>query len=248
MKNHFHKGLVLVTGTVILLSLLVTVPAPAQDTVKAKQEKGTVVLKIKTGKDGKTKFIDTTFTVTGPSSKREVEEFLKQYDKSMEDYEKALKEIQVMVDVSEGLDSLYCDSTVNVRIYPGHHGRVPDFKWQDLGDAFDYEFDIPCLPEPPMPPDPDRMLRMYRFDDRRGTLEDLLGPVPLESIRSLKIIEKKGGKRIILDLDNQPLHRHGDRDVIILRGDEERVPPPPGQPAPGKVEKKVIIRSGDDEH
>jgi hypothetical protein len=82
-----------------------------------------------------------------------------------------------------------------------------------------------------------------------GQFESILGSIPMGAVKGFKIKEKKGGKRIIIDIDDdypmmmmQNFNHHGPaprsarapRTIIIER--EVNTPPPPPPAAPDKPE------------
>jgi len=71
----------------------------------------------------------------------------------------------------------------------------------------------------------------------------VLGNIPMSRVKSYKIIDKKGGKRIIIDVqDDQGFGRN---NVIYINGSHSHSRPPRGNGH--QKEMKVIIDSGDDE-
>lgn len=50
---------------------------------------------------------------------------------------------------------------------------------------------------------------------REETLSDLIGEIPLDQVKQYSIKERKGGKRIIIDIDDAPVVTQ--RDRIIYR-------------------------------
>jgi|GEM_PF-3632394 len=64
--------------------------------------------------------------------------------------------------------------------------------------------------------------RVIRSGGDRQTLNDVLGDIPMDRVVSYSIKDRKGGKRIIIDLNDAPLFEKNER-VIIIR-DQARMP------------------------
>ncbi len=104
--------------------------------------------------------------------------------------------------------------------FPFHHNFNPrEFN-------YDYQFDIPEPGE-----SPHRLLKEFRDENGHGmlneehqgrlkekseSLNDMLGEIPMDQVKSYSIKDTKDGKRIVIELNNEPFIRHH-RDVIILR-------------------------------
>jgi hypothetical protein len=119
---------------------------------------------------------------------------------------------------------------------------------------FDYNYDFPETGEFPQ-----KFLREFRDDNIPGILEeehqgrlkgkdeslnDLLGDIPMDQVRSYSIRDTKDGKRIVIELNKEPFIEHH-RDVFILRSPRpERMYQRDNSP---QIKKKVIINNGDEE-
>ena len=69
----------------------------------------------------------------------------------------------------------------------GHEMRVPR--------EFDREIFNECMPGP----------QGFAIPNRGESLNDVLGDIPMSRVKSYKVIDKKGGKRIIIDIQDAPL-------------------------------------------
>jgi hypothetical protein len=71
------------------------------------------------------------------------------------------------------------------------------------------------------------------------SLNDILGNIPLDRVKSYSIKDTKDGKRIVIELNNEPFIEHH-RDVIIIRS--PRPEGRPGQDPRHQMRKRVIIK------
>jgi hypothetical protein len=155
-------------------------------------------------------------------------------------------------------DSGMTDSIRNYtqRIIKDWNGpRSPHFRQSMRPHAFDYNFnfDMPEVPEPPMPPlngdrDEDTP-RQFNFRDLRpsqegSTLNDVIGNIPMDQVESYSIRETKHGKRITIELKNDPIIRQQE-NVIILR--EPKHPDRRGTAPRPEIRKRIIIKSAPDD-
>ena len=120
----------------------------------------------------------------------------------------------------------------------GKHARI---KMHQMPEGYDYQFEIPPIPDCPMLLEDleelelDRMdlardmenfhweqraprmeRRMLRMDNHRQTLTDVLGDIPMDRVASYSIKDRKNGKRIIIDLNDAPMFDR-EKNVIIIR-------------------------------
>jgi hypothetical protein len=128
------------------------------------------------------------------------------------------------------------------------HIEVPGM---DRDFDFDFDFDIPEVPELPDLPEfgiPEGYMPYHQFGPMRGgeqTLSDVLGDIPMSNVKSYQIKERKDGKRIVIDLDDEAvLGRH--ENVYIIREHarhhrHERPARPPRPQRPERPEKPAEI-------
>jgi len=224
-------------------------------TVKAdsKNKDGKYNVRIVKEADGKKTIIDTVISSKGGIDSKEMEELMENIHVKLKDTEGKMKELELYFNSMN--DSLLSDSS-------GHHKYM--FKFigpsgcqnihiKEFPHAFDYNFEIPDVPEPPMPPEGFNHEffnqwtpgpQVLSIPKRGESLSDVLGNIPMSRVKSYKIIDKKGGKRIIIDLEDGPLFESGDR-VIYLNG-AGRPQRHTGEMRHQK-DMKVIINSGADE-
>lgn len=238
--------------TVFALALTLVFPAGsfAQDKTGQGKDEETITLKIVKDDNGKVTVIDTTITTKGKGKSMQYEYVIKDYEKEMagledqmRDLEEDMKQFEVQVMVGDEMDDI--DSIVWVgdsikkhivirgmghpRVMKAPHGEmffgdedcIQKFNWNgDCEDVF--------MPRPPVSPQ----------------LESLLQSIPMGKIIGFQIKDRKDGKRIIIDIDDEaPIlfmapYRHSGRNMgakkIIIERDMEdmQVPPPPPPPPP----------------
>jgi len=71
---------------------------------------------------------------------------------------------------------------------------------------FDHEIFNECMPGH----------QVLAMPNRGESLNDVLGDIPMSRVKSYKVIDKKGGKRIIIDIQDAPLG--GDHSNVIYMG------------------------------
>jgi hypothetical protein len=237
----------------VLLVVLIFLVKPgfSQDTIKKKEDSGRVKLLIKVDKDGKSRTIDTTFTLTGPMDEKYLEDFLKDYKDSMKDFADQMHDMEINIKAMGIPDSAMMDSLGRIEkkfeiIARAGHGR-DGCRGTDPSFRFDYDFALPDLPEPPAPPSPPRAWGFgHGFDDGffeddhrngAGTLSDMLGVIPMDQVKSYSIKNTKDGKKIVIEISNDPLMGRHDKIVIIHDRDHNT------SSDQHHARKRVIIRS-----
>jgi hypothetical protein len=247
----FAKGLII--ATVLVLAFIFAFPTGsfAQDKTGQGKDEETITLKIVKDDNGKVTVIDTTIITTrgqGKSLKyeytvRDYEKQRAQLEDQMRDLEKDMQEfnIEVMVgDEMKDIDSIvWVGDSIKKHIIirgmgPGGMNRAPHgemfFGDEDCIQRFNWNGDCEdvFMTRPPVSPQ----------------LESLLQSIPMGKITGFQIKDRKDGKRIIIDIDDEaPImfvapYRHSGRNMgakkIIIERDMEdmQVPPPPPPPPP----------------
>jgi len=207
--NLFKFKIACAFGAFAILAIFVTRPAYSQETDK-KESSEKIVLKIIRDDNGKTTVIDTTMEMP---------------DSTMLD--SLHKEIDKVIVLGKG----------------GKHARI---RMHQMPEGFNYDFEMPSMPDCPALEDLDeiewegmvpRQNMENCFWDQRGpgperrvirsggdhqSLNDVLGDIPMDRVVSYSIKDRKGGKRIIIDLKDAPMfERH--ENVIVIR-DPGRAP------------------------
>jgi hypothetical protein len=244
------KKFILVTLISVLITFALSFSVIAQDSTESKSKKAKIVLKIKKDYNGKTTVIDTTFTLSTPASHKEFDEYLKKHEEELDNLGKELENIEVFVDMPDFPDSMATDSLIKQLKFVGKGIRTPHFNWHNRSQGYDYDFEVPCPPDfpPPMHRNEgierdysrDHDMKSFHYENNRPTLSDILGDIPMDRVLSYSIKDRKNGKRIIIDLNDEPFPEKQDRVVIIRE---------PGKQAQKRDHSdrqvKVIIKSDD---
>jgi hypothetical protein len=237
MKTYsYAKDMIMVIGLAVILTIFITKPVHSQDPLK-KEPKTTINLKIVKDDNGKTTVIDTTFTTNDSFDSDELHEMMGNLGDEMAGMGDDLKEWNFNINEMELPDSAMKDSLKKIRqkvIVLSKNFKSPHFKWNKTPHAYNYQydFDVPCPPAPPMPPDCREFQGNFDWDGDQGaffrsnksrgeTLSDILGDIPMDRIKNYSIKERKGGKRIVIDVEDAPLISHPEERVIVIRKHEK---------------------------
>ncbi|MDP4282143.1 MAG: hypothetical protein Q8867_08345 [Bacteroidota bacterium] len=229
IKFFWVKDFLRIVGLSAIFTLFLSYSGFTQDQgAKPDDQKQAVRIKVLTRDNGKVTVLDTV--VKGDYSGLDMEKYLKDYESKMKDFEKGMKELEIRMQSMPLPDSTMIDSLGKMRFdfgffrndkgRPGHGNRHPrDFSFDmpelpelpDLPDLSDFP-DFNMNPGMPFPPDsPDRELKGGKHD-----LSEILGDIPMDNIKSYKVKDIKGGKRIIIDVDASPMFKPSHHDVIII--------------------------------
>ena len=238
--------------TALIFSAIFIFPGKisAQDPQKSSKNQKTVQMKIVTTENGKTTVLDTTITTTEPGDLKEYQYQLQVMDDQMKDMEKGMKEMEI--ELSEGMgdfdiDTLVIDNGDSIHkkiIIRGGRGM-------GRGNGCDHMRMEDCCPGMPFgfSWDGDEDENLVFPAPFPGQMESILGSIPMGAVKGFKIKEKKGGKRIIIDIDDDypmmmmqnfnygipaPRPARTPRTIIIQK--EVNTPPPPPPAAPGVPE------------
>lgn len=246
-KTLIIKGITFSVFLTVLFILAGPGKGMAQDKKSKKPQKATVVIKINK-EDGKTKIIDTTFVLSDPADHEKFEKYMKQYEGDLKSIEDNLKNMEVTVNIPDLDDSLKLDSLTKQITVISKGMDHPHFKFHERPEAFSYsyDFDTPAMPEAPGhfrefdPEDfmPEHDMKVMRFNQKGQSLNEILGEIPMDHVKSYSIKEKKNGKRITIDVSDYPFFEHHDK-VIIMRA-------PGATPRPDGRKKIIIEREHGD--
>lgn len=227
-----------VTLMATILAIFITTPGRTQDKSTGSEKSGTTIhLKVVKDKDGKTTTLDTTINFSSPVDREEIREMIHKLKNDMKEMKLDIKnlgyDMQLELEGIDGMDSLEkeMDQVIvlknrgkggDIRIHKGPRGynynyqfRCPELQdlseWECPGDA---AFDISI-------PRPDRRIMDLRRDEG-GSLNDLLGDIPMDRVKSYSIKDRKNGKRIVIDLEDGPWPVVRDH-VVVIGGDRQRV-------------------------
>lgn len=250
-KTHF-RDILTVLGLSIALTIFITLPGFSQDTTKMKGDKKVrIVAKIVEDKNGKRQEFDTTINLDRRLKPGEEQEMMKKFEMRVRDLDDQMKDLEVEINEMKLPDSGMMDSvqrlTEKAIRFHGGPGNM-HFRHNFSPRAFNYEynFDFPEVPEPPQP-----MIEDFNEENTPGmlkdkgeSLNDLLGDIPMDRVKSYSIKDTKDGKKIVIELKNEPFIDH-QRNVIIIHS-----PRPEGRHGQGprhQIRKRVIIREGNQE-
>jgi|GEM_PF-681910 hypothetical protein len=224
-----------------------------------KAKEGKIKVRIIKEENGKRTELDTLINAPGGIQGADLEKLMKDMHVQIKSAESDMKEagdhmknIQIYINGMD--DSIAGDSAGKCRhAYTfSMPGCCPRFHDRDFFHAFNYNFEMPDVPQPP---DMEEALenefysndalgpQVFAVPDKGESLSDVLGNIPMSRVKSYKIIDKKGGKRIIIDV--QDAQDFGRNNVIYIKSRHPHSPPPRGNGH--NEEMKVIIHSGDNE-
>jgi len=232
---------------VAILTVCASIAVMAQDAPAKKSKKATVIVKI-TNDDGKIKVLDTTFNLNNQADQEKFDVYMKQYEGNLKSLEDNLRNMEVTVNIPDLADSMNLDSlTKQITVMSKSFDR-PHFRFHQRPDEYnyDYDFDMPAPPSPPELPEhsqqfwrqfgPEREMKVFRHNGRGESLNDILGDIPMDHVKSYSIKDKKNGKRIIIDISDYPFIER--QDKVIIMHEPSRPPDPNGR---RRIEKKIII-------
>mgnify|MGYP001766998301 CR=1 FL=1 len=245
----------MIAGCLTLLAVFILRPAVAQEK-KESDSKSTVKLKVITEKNGETNVFDTTLiSEENIITQEEVEALMRDLQDKMGEFSDQMREYQFLFDPGSP-DTLLSDSVRKeikraLRMLPGKGCEGLRFP---RGRA--YQFDFPCMPDCPGPPEMAQRFRwggrmpgrvIQRMMQREETLSDLIGEIPLDQVKQYSIKERKGGKRIIIDVDDAPVVVQRDR-IIYREGVPMKVRDRYMKRQPKEVKVIIKAESGEEEN
>jgi hypothetical protein len=254
ISNTHFRDILTIFGLSIALTIFITRPGFSQDTTKMKGDKKVrIVAKIVEDKNGKREEFDTTINLDRRMPGEE-KEMMKDFEMRFKDLGEQMKELEVEMNEMRLPDSGMMDSVQRLteRAFRFHGGPGNMHFRHNLNPRafdFDYNFEMPEFNESPQ-----KFLRefkdendheMFNQENRRmgkgkdESLNDILGNIPLDRVKSYSIKDTKDGKRIVIELNNEPFIEHH-RDVIIIRS--PRPEGRPGQDPRHQMRKRVIIK------
>lgn len=210
MKPNYSYSARIGLFSVIIPGMLFMIrPAVAQSDT-ASVSKSSVTMKIIHKTDGDSIVADTTLTFEGPYSDEEIREMTK----SMKEQARALREqMRVLRDQMGVLRDFDIDIDLP---------EIPDFPdmimMPEIPDIPSFDFDIDSISVPKTPGPPLRII--HNRPSGRGGLNEVLGDIPMDRVKSLSIREKKNGRKIVIEVDDTP-SRRVKKEVIIVRPDDK---------------------------
>lgn len=258
-KTHF-RDILTIFGLSIALTIFITRPGFSQDTTKMKGDKKVrIVARIVEDKNGKRHEFDTTINLDRKLKPGEEQELMQKFEMRFKDLGEQMKDLEVELNAIKLPDSGMMDSVqqlteraMKLRGGPGNFHFRRNFSPRAFN--YNYNFDMPELPERPQPlieefndentPGEWNEETRRMFKGKGESLNDLLGDIPMDRVKSYSIKDTKDGKRIIIELNKEPIIEH-QRDVIIIHS-----PRPEGRHGQGprhQMKKRIIIREGSQE-
>jgi hypothetical protein len=253
----------LLTIAILVLVIFIIKPVKAQN---LKQEGRTKTMKIKVvkEKDGKKTVFDTTVYTDNSMNQEEIVEMIKNLKSDMKELEMQLKNLSSDYNMKV-LDSLELDSLaegLEKIIVIGDCGKNGKLDMHCMPNGYKYNFDIdtdfPNMPDCPMMwqdfdneefnfrfPAPANVFPGFNEESEAGSLDELLGKIPMERVKSYSIKDRKNGKRIIIDVENGPMFEPKTSHIT------RPVPPRPTRKGyhhgSSQHDVKVIIKTDTDE-
>ncbi len=245
-KIHF-RDILTIFGLSIALTIFITRPGFSQDTTKMKGDKKVrIVAKIVEDKNGKRQEFDTTINLDRRLKPGEEQEMKNDIEMRFRDLDDQMKDLQLEMNEMMLPDSGMIDSVQRLtekafRLHRRQGNMHFRHNFSPRAFNYDYHFDFPEVPEPPQP-----MIEEFNEENTQGvikdkgeSLNDLLGDIPMDRVKSYSIKDTKDGKKIVIELKNEPFIDH-QRNVIIIRS-----PRPEGRHRQGpgnQMRKRIIIR------
>jgi hypothetical protein len=262
MTTKLHlKDALTVLGMSALLTIFITHPGHAQDTTKTKGDKKVrIVAKVITDNNGKKQEFDTTINLDRRLKPGEEEEMMKQFEMKFRDLGDQMKELEVEMNDMKLPDSAQLDSSLQLAGRMFRHRGMPDLhfnrNFHPRAFNYDFNFELPEMPDIPQPlieefndeDFPGQGEEQHEMLNGRGqSLNDLLGDIPMDRVKSYSIKDTKNGKKIVIELNKEPFIQNH-RNVIIMRSPrpEGRYNQDRGQGRP-HIRKRIIIHQGDQE-
>lgn len=254
-KTHF-RDILTIFGLSIALTIFITRPGFSQDTTKTKGDKKIkMVTRVVEDKNGKRLVFDTTINLDRRLKPGKEKQMMREFEIRFNDLDDQMKDLEVELNEMRLPDSGMMDSVqqlteraMKLRGGPGNFHFRRNFSPRAFN--YNYNFDIPELPERPQPlieefydentPGEWNEETRRMFKGKGESLNDLLGDIPMDRVKSYSIKDTKDGKRITIELNNEPLIEHH-RDVIIIRS-----PRPDGRHGQGprhQMKKRIIIKN-----
>ena len=251
------KDILTVIGLAVALTIFITHPGFSQDTTKTKADhKVKIVAKVIMDKDGKKQEFDTTINLDRPLKPGEENEMMKHFEMQFKDLGNQMKDLEIELNAMNLPDSGMIDSIQRFAektiVLNGYGNGNFHMRHHNGPRAFNYQFDFPEPPEPPQPlieefnddnlPGMSQERNNSFFRSHSQSLNDILGDIPMDRVKSYSIKDTKDGKKIVIELKNGLVVENHNKVIII------HTPRPEGRHGNGhdkQMKKTVIIRDGD---
>jgi hypothetical protein len=259
-RTSFLSRIFLFPCMAMALTIFMARPGYSQDTTKTTGgKKIRIVAKVIEDKDGKKHEFDTTITINRRLKPGEKQEMMKSLEMRFKDLDDQMKELEIQLSEMRLPDSGMMDSVQRFTEKFFRDGSCKEiFRYRNQLRPhifnYDFDFDIPELPDMPQQgflefhgeDEPGsfnkRVAPMIREEGQK--LNDIMGDIPMDLVKSYSIRETKNGKKITIELKNEPVIEHR-REVIILREPGHMKRHDRGMNP--QMRKRIIIKSGEGE-
>ncbi|MGA3013994.1 MAG: hypothetical protein ABSD71_08160 [Bacteroidales bacterium] len=255
IKKTYLLDILTVIGLSAMLTIFITRPGFSQDTTKMKGvKKVTIQAKIITDNNGKKQEFDTTINLNRGLRPGEMHEMMKDFEFRMRGLGDEMKELQAEMNDMKLPDSGMMDSAARMmdstwKNWEGNRNFHFRHNFKPGEFDYNYHFDFPEVPEPPQVflhefgdenfPKGFNEERRSRIKEKDESLNDVLGDIPMENVKSYSIKDTKDGKRIVIELKKDPFIENHKNVIIIRTPRPERMDRHDQRP---QIRKKVIIQ------
>jgi hypothetical protein len=247
-KTFFKDGLILI-GLSAVMTIFITYKGFSQDSTKSKGEKGVLIIKkILDDQNGNRKEIDTTINLDPSMKPGDEQKIIDDFEKKLNDETGMMQKLQVELNEMKIPDSGFMDSIQGLtdKAMKMHRFMGSHFRNSPRAFNYSYNFDMPEMDQSPQIEEFEdnnphsRIIhdRFNRSEEKNQSLNDLLGDIPMDMVKSYSIKETKTGKKITIELKNGPIIENHTK-VIIMR--DPRPHGRPGQAPRPQMRRKVII-------
>ncbi len=229
----------------LMMALMFSAAIFAQDTVSKKKQKE-IKLTIKSDGDDEFISIDTTIVFDENFDEEKFEAYMSNFKDKMKDMEFKLQGFYLhedqLKDMEENLKEMeihlegveFDSDNLEHLIDVNEHKKTPRHMefYSDHPRSFRYNWTHDC-----------RDKDIMKCTGKKGeSLSDVLGDIPMSSVKSYKIRDTKYGKKIVIEVnDDCPMH-HSEDVMIISRPRVPRI-----HVERPKIHRKIIIETDSDE-
>jgi hypothetical protein len=245
----FFKDVLIVMGLSVVLTIFITHKGFTQDSTKSKGEKGVLIIKkILDDQNGNRKEFDTTINLDQNVRPGDEQKIIDDFEKKLNGESGLMQKLQVEISEMKIPDSGFIDSIQGLtqKAMKMHRSSGSHFRNSPRALNYSYNFDLPEMNQFPQieefednnPHSGMNHDRFNRSEEKNQSLNDLLGDIPMDMVKSYSIKETKSGKKITIELKNGPIIENHTKVIIM------RAPRPQGRSGQGprpQMRRKVII-------
>lgn len=208
-KNIYFTSRISVISAIVFSLIFVVRPARAQsDTTSLSQSR--ISMKIIQKTNGDSTVLDTTMTFDGSFSDKEIREMTIKMKEQAKSLREQMEKLRAQMGDLRGFNFEF-----DMPEFPDFPEMITIPEIPDLAEI-DIDSDSETVPEKPGQP----LRIIHRHSSGQGDLNDVLGEIPMERVKSLSIKERKNGRKIVIEVDDTPSRRIN-KKVIIIRPDEK---------------------------